>query len=150
MASDSSALPHTHHPSPYRARVSIVSLLFAAWAGPLAWAAQLIANYALAAYPCFSAGVAHAHVLANWRHEWPLLLAINLVALLLSLSGAALSARFWQATRGEHEGEAGHALDAGEGRTRFLALCGLMTGLGFFGAILFNTVGLFLVPQCAG
>ena len=41
-------------------------------------------------------------------------------------------------------------LEAGEGRTRFLAVCGLMSALGFAAAILFNTIAVLTVPPCVG
>ena len=37
--------------------------------------------------------------------------------------------------------------EAGEGRTRFLALWGLMTSIGFLVAIVFSLVGLFVARE---
>ena len=39
-------------------------------------------------------------------------------------------------------------MDAGEGRTRFLAVWGLFTAMVFIVALLANTFSLFLVPIC--
>ena len=39
-------------------------------------------------------------------------------------------------------------VEAGKGRTRFLSLWGLMTSVGFAGAIVFSLVGLLVVPLC--
>jgi hypothetical protein len=42
-----------------------------------------------------------------------------------------------------------HLVEVGEGRSRFLAVCGMVTAGGFFIAIAFNTLSVLLVPLCA-
>jgi len=79
-----------------------------------------------------------------------IVLLLNLLAAAIALAGAGLSYQHWQATRMEQRGDAEHAVESGEGRTRFLALWGVMAGLGFFIGILFNTLALLMVPTCAG
>jgi hypothetical protein len=138
------------HPSPHRDRVDIGWLFFGVFAGPVAWGLQLVINYALAAYPCFPDGSPRVGVLPGWHAAWAIILALNIIAALLALAGAAISHQNWHAAREEHHGPASHALEAGEGRTRFLALCGMMTGFGFFAAIIFNTISVLMVPQCSG
>jgi hypothetical protein len=66
-----------------------------------------------------------------------MLLASDAIALVACASGAFVSWRLWR--RG-----------AGKGRDRFLALWGVMSSLGFFGAILFNVFASILVPPCQG
>jgi hypothetical protein len=39
-------------------------------------------------------------------------------------------------------------IERGEGRTRFLAMCGLMLSIGFFVAITFTSITLLLSPVC--
>jgi hypothetical protein len=48
----------------------------------------------------------------------------------------------------EHKGRSGGVMDAGEGRTRFLAVWGIFISLVFFVATLANTFSLVLVPLC--
>ncbi|MDQ2802823.1 MAG: hypothetical protein M3Y41_09110, partial [Pseudomonadota bacterium] len=63
---------------------------------------------------------------------------------------AAVAWRIWRETRGERPGKTASLLEVGEGRTRFLALVGILMGLGFAIAIVFDTVVLLVVPLCAG
>jgi hypothetical protein len=81
---------------------------------------------------------------------WLANLAINLLAIAVALVASEVSRRSWHATSGEHPGSSEHLLEAGEGRTRFLAMAGWLTGLGFALAIVFDTVALLTVPQCPG
>lgn len=150
MIEDAKAQALARHPSPHRDRVDLSLLLFGVFVGPVAWGIQLIVNYALAVHPCFPGGVARLSLLPGWHAAWPGILVINVIAAILALIGAAISSGHWNATRHEHAGSIGHALEAGEGRSRFLALCGMMTGFGFFAAIVVNTIALSMVPQCAG
>jgi hypothetical protein len=39
-------------------------------------------------------------------------------------------------------------MDVGEGRTRFLAMCGILVGAGFVVAILFTTLTVALASAC--
>jgi hypothetical protein len=78
------------------------------------------------------------------------LIAINLVALAIAALGIFMSWRIWLRTDEEAEGGHSHLINAGEGRTRFLAVWGIWSGVWFFIMIGFNTVALFGVPTCAG
>jgi hypothetical protein len=149
MIENAKAQTLAHHPSPHRDRVAVPLLLFGLALGPVAWGLQLVVNYSLAVQPCFFAGAARTSVMPG-SQSCGAILAINLIAAVLALIGAAVSWRNWGAVHNEYPGSTGHALEAGEGRTRFLALCGMMTGLGFFAAIVFDTIALSMVPQCAG
>lgn len=144
------SIMRAQHPSPHRDRVSLGSLFFGLFAGPVAWGIQLVTNFALASNRCYPDGISRATILPGWQWSSPTILAINIVAAILALIGAAVSYSHWQAVRNEHQGSARQLVEAGEGRTRFLALWGVMTGLGFFVAIIFDTVALSMVPQCAG
>jgi hypothetical protein len=136
------------HPAPLEHRVSSTAMLFAVFAAPAAWLMQLIVNYGLAAHRCFP-------------HDEPLvaglsgstqaaLIAVNLAAITVAFAGGLLARRIWHRTRDEHEGSTHRLLEAGEGRTRFLAMFGQLAGLGFLIATIFDTVALYMVPQCFG
>lgn len=124
-------------------------LLFAVLAGPVAWGLQLLINYALASYPCFPRDVPRVTVAPGWQGAWSIILTLNIIAALLALAGAVISHRKWRAARHEQI-NASSTREAESGRTRFLALCGVMTGCGFLVAIIFNTISVFMVPQCVG
>jgi hypothetical protein len=136
------------HPSSHRDRVGIIAALFGVFGGPFAWALQLNINYALASHACFPHAEARSSVLPGWHGFSWALGTVDIVALGLSLAAAVISWRSWQSTREEHHGGVGTLLEAGEGRTRFLAICGLMSAFGFAAAILFNLIAVLTVPPC--
>lgn len=141
-------MAESSHPSPHRERVGLVATFFGLWAAPAAWAGQLILDYGLTSYSCYPRDFPRTHVIAGWGGIWWGLLAINIAAIIGAAAGTLVSYRDWQATRNEHPGHAGHVLEAGIGRSRFLALLGIMTSLGFLAAIVFDLVVLLVVPLC--
>jgi hypothetical protein len=140
--------PH-EHPAPHRDRVRVLELLGGLAAGPAAWVAQLVVGYGLSSYACYPSDQPYLRAPPpGWRGERPVLLAINLACLVVALAGLWLAHRNWRATRHEKPG-GGHVLLAtGEGRTRFLAGCGMLTAAGFALAILFDTAAVLGAPTC--
>jgi len=123
-----------------------VALIFGISAAPAAWDAQLLFNTAFSGHACYP-----RDVLLNtplWLHLWPILAAISIGAIVISIAGGIVAFRSWWQTREEKPGSGHHLLDAGEGRTRFLAMFGILTSALFLVAILFATAILFLVPLC--
>ncbi|ODR93391.1 hypothetical protein AUC71_05245 [Methyloceanibacter marginalis] len=140
------ALADLEHPAPHRERVLLAALIFGLLAAPLAWALQLVINYAASSYVCFPGDVPHTGV--GEDRVWMILLMVELVALAVAIAGAAVAERSWNTTRHETSGHAQAMVDVGHGRTRFLAMWGLMLSIGFALAIVFSLVGLFMVPLC--
>lgn len=137
------------HPSPHRGRVTVTALLFGLGAGPAAWVVQLLLDYGLSSYACFPADQALEHAPASgWAAERPVLLAINLACLVLALAGLRVAQASWRGARLEKDGGHQVLLATGEGRSRFLALCGILTAIGFSLAILFDTAAIAAVPSC--
>lgn len=137
-------------PSPHRTRVGLTILLLGLIGGPGAWIAQLLASYIVASRVCYPHDQPLHGIGAESALIWSLLLAINVAALVIALLCASVSYRSWRATRAEQPGSTSHLLEVGEGRTRFIAVVGMLAGLGFCLAILFDTVALFVVPPCIG
>jgi hypothetical protein len=144
------SISETQHPAPHRGNVSTFALFAGLFAGPMVWGLQLVINYSLASHACYPGSTPLHDVAPGFHTTRAIVLLLNLLAALVALAGAGLSYQHWRATRLEHHGDAEHAIEAGEGRTRFLALWGVMAGLGFFLGILFNTLALLMVPTCAG
>ena len=135
-------------PSPHRYRASPRLLLFGVVGAGTAWLVQLVVDYGLASHRCFPHDVplTIAQTAGGW--SYPLLTVFNLLAIALAVAAGLVSYRLWHHTRDEHAGSAGHPVTAWEGRTRFLAMCGLLAGIGFLVAIVFDTVAVFTVPRC--
>jgi len=66
----------------------------------------------------------------------------------IALVSLAVAFRAFRGTRGERKDSDGGVMDAGEGRTRFLAVWGIWIGVLFAIAIVFNTVSLFWTDLC--
>jgi len=139
--------PASHpHPSPHRRRVSLAGQLFGVAVGPAAWIAQLVAGYGLSSYACYPGNTPLQSPPDGGEHL--LLLVINLVCLALAGAGLAVSWSSWRRTRDEMPGRAAGMLETGEGRSRFLAICGVLSAAGFAVAILFNLPSALALATC--
>jgi hypothetical protein len=135
------------HPAPHRARAPRWRQFAGVVAGPVAWAVQFNVGYGLTSYACHPGDRALAQVPPDWTATRPAALALAIVAALVSAWGAYISWGIWRAARQE---KSGHLLEAGEGRTRFLGVWGVITSLGFLAAILFDAVMIVGAPACRG
>ncbi len=144
MATDTR--PAMKHPAPSRNRVGIGLLSFCLAAPPLAWSIQSIAGYGISSAACYPGDTPRTLPLFAGMSQ--LLFCINGVALAISACAVLLAHRNWRKTREESGGEAARLIERGEGRTRFLAMCGLMLSIGFFVAITFTSITLLLSPVC--
>jgi hypothetical protein len=134
------------HPAPHRHRVGLAALFFGLAAAPTAWNAQLLISVALSAHACYPRDVPLA--LPIWSNLWWILLAIGLAGVVVAIVGGLVSFRNWRLTFDEAAGSAHHLLDRGEGRTRFIAMFGILTSFLFALGLLFATAAVFLVPLC--
>jgi hypothetical protein len=134
------------HPAPQRNRVGLAALLFGIAAAPAGWNAQLLLSVALSGHACYP----RARLLSVplWGNLWWILLAISIFGIVLAIAGGAVAGRSWRRTHTESPGSAHHLLDRGEGRTRFMAMCGMLTSAVFLLALVFGTAAFFLVPMC--
>jgi hypothetical protein len=133
--------PASHRPAPHPA--SVWALLFALAAGPAGWILQLVLDYGLSGYACYvGAGPRAAVSPTGWMGERAVLIGLNLAGLVLAVLGGLIAYRAWRAAR------TGGANPARDGRTRFMALCGVFSATGFGAAILFNTLEPFVVSTC--
>ena len=123
-------------PAPETREPRFLLLLFGAAAAPLAWLGHMMLSYGLTAKLCYPAD--HPVMLAQTGWLFGALMLFDLVAVVLCGTGGIVSWRAWRRMR------------AGAGRNRFLALWGLMSGLWFAAAILFNVVASLMVPLCRG
>jgi hypothetical protein len=138
--------PPESHPSAGRDRTHLAALLYGLIAAPCAWlTAQIFCSglasrachpkYEPLAVPAFS-GTAFAHALAF------------LLSGAVCASGALVAYSAWRRTRGEHRGGSQTLMEVGEGRSRFMALAGLLTSIGFLLAVAFSIPAAILVPLC--
>ena len=137
--------PNTHKTS---APPSKAAQLFGVAAGPVLWNAQLIAGYAVSAYPCFHGGISRAVVLPGWEHSWVAPFVVSLVAIALTLGAFAVAWRAvtWARAQSFEDELRTRAI----ARTRALGIAGLMSSGLFVIATVFTLVALLGTPQCSG
>jgi hypothetical protein len=140
----------SHHPAPHADRVKLHESFYALFGGPIAWFLQLCGGYALASQPCFIEGTRAAAPLVSASWTWPAMIALMVTAVLVSLIALFVSWRAFTRTRNEAQGDQHHLMETGAGRTRFLALWGMVLGSGFAIATAFTAVGFMTLPRCAG
>jgi len=146
------------HPAPQRGNVALWTLWFGFLGAPLGWTLQTLANTAVASHGCFpQLFPLHEPSTGGLRG---ILFVISLVAIVAGVAALAMSWSTWRRTSGEHQehsgaGSHGHtpgtaALETGEGRTRFMALAGVLTSVVFLIVILAHTAAVFVVLPCNG
>jgi hypothetical protein len=123
---------------------------FALFGGPLAWFVQMNVGFALASEPCFSDGerTVLPHFMPDWT--WKAMIAVTIIACAIGLLAALISWRAYARTQDEEAGDHRRVLEMGSGRTRFLALWGVMLGAGAAIATALTAVAFFVLPRCAG
>jgi hypothetical protein len=135
--------------APRKTTKAVAVQLFAVFGAPAAWSLQLIVNFALAAEACFPNDTPLAQPDPKLAWDRPALIAINLLALAMASLAAFAAVRLWRRSKqGLTSNE--DPMATAQGRSHFMAACGLLTGFGFIAAILFNTVAAVGVPQCSG
>lgn len=127
------------HPSPSKREVPVWRIIAGLALSPSAFLMQVIASYGVAANGC-DAGAA--------PKLW--LMAINLVALAATIAGMTIAIANFRATRDEKEGGQKRLQEVGEGRSRFLAYCGLCASAIFGLAVIVQLTAIFTLSACLG
>ncbi len=148
MSADHAAL--SHHPAPQRERVGAFASAFGLLGGPGAWFVQLCAGFAMSSWPCFPMDQRRSSPLDGYGWTHAAIDIICVAAVVTALAAAYTGWRLLQLTRAEMRGDHRHLMDTGTGRTRFLALWGLVGGTGFAVAAALTGIALFILPRCGG
>jgi hypothetical protein len=148
MASDIIPYSLSRHPAPHRERVTLWAILYGLFIGAIVWAGHLMLNYGLATRACYPGETPLARQDSGAGWAGPLVLAIDVITLCLIASGFWISYRNWVVTGEESEGHHHHLMEVGEGRTRFLGICGMAFAVIFFLITLTDTISLAMVPLC--
>jgi hypothetical protein len=125
-------------------QVGKTPLLLALLAAPVAWSLHLLLNYGFTSHYCFPGLTLHGPAGLGWL--WPVTIAIDLIAIAICVLAALLSYRNWREAPRVLPVDA--EVETGEGRSRFLALWGMMTSALLAAAIIFDFVGLWVLPLC--
>ena len=137
----------TPHPAPHRERTRLFWLWFGIFAAPVAWNLQLLFASAIAGHVCYPAmdplgPQVGAHL--GWLFG-----LIDLIGIAIAIAALVVSIVHWARVREEKHGTGRHLLDQGEGRTRFMAMLGILNSCLFLVALLFASAHLFFFPLCS-
>jgi len=158
MSTDRVQDPAAHaatHPAPARGRVGAGALWFGLAGGFVAWSLMTLANLSVASHSCYPQ--LFPLVQPSVPGTRGITFGISLVAIVVCVAATATSWRSWRATREEHQETTGagkahapeHALlETGEGRTRFMALAGVLASGTFVLVSLVHAASIFLVTPC--
>jgi hypothetical protein len=128
------------HPAPARARVSWLIVAIGLFVAPAAWLVQLNASVVLGSKQCRGEP-------AGWHLA---IVAVGIAAAVLALVALASAASAWSRTHAEGPGDHHAALTSGHGRTRFLALSGIIFSCMFLVAVIFALFVPWMVGACSG
>jgi DUF917 family protein len=136
------------HPSPARGAVGLVSLWFGLGGGAAAWSVLTIVNYAIASQQCYPRMAPLALPMMGARNLSMVLFATSGAAIVIGVIATIVAFRSWRRTSNESGGSTHWALETGEGRTRFMAVSGLMASAVFLLAIIVETISIVTVHPC--
>ena len=138
------------HAAPRRHKVALPLLAFGLFGGALAWALQLISNYALMAHFCYPDDTPIAA--PTFGGVRALSIVISAVLLVVAVLALAVAIHSWTVTRDEarvkHTSAHHETAEVGEGRTRFLAMAGILVSGIFVYGVLMAGVPLISMPIC--
>jgi hypothetical protein len=124
-----------------------VAKLFAGMVvAPLAWALEMLVGYTLAAHACYPADVALAA--PTWANLRMTIEGVSIALWLLLFVGVAIAWSNWKATRRQSNVDPHRMVQSGDGRPRFMALCGVIVSGLFTIVLLFTSIGILWVPTC--
>jgi hypothetical protein len=146
MDAHSPALAAAGHPAPRRHRASLAALWFGLFGAPLAWSVQELVNTPVVGHACFPRSEPLAS--PSFHATVGFALGVSVAMALVALAALLTAASTWRAVRRGHPGEHAALLDVGEGRTRFMALAGVLLGAVFLLGIVMHAIPLFILPPC--
>ena len=126
------------HPAPQRADVPLWRLLSALLLAPAAFSTQVLADYIVASEGC-----------TLGQRPAPVLIAITAITFAAAIVGFAMSVTLWRKIGHETGGGSGRAAEVGEGRTRFIVLCALVSSSVFALAAVLDVTNVLVLGQCA-
>ena len=88
--------------------------------------------------------------LSSMEWTWLAMVLSTAAALAIALFALLVSWRVFRRTKEEASGGAAQLIELGAGRTRFLALWGVLLGIGFALATAITALAFFTLPRCAG
>lgn len=131
----------TYSTPPEDARLPVgFALAFAVFGAPIAWALQLVLNYALSAHACFPINI--PLMTPVWGGLFWMLIGIDMAAMIVAGGAFLVALGQWRAWRGASRA------NIGERRNRYIAQWAILISTLFSIAVIFTIVMLFIEPVC--
>ena len=143
----SSDAPATAHPAPRRHRAGTAALWFGLFGGPAAWSVQELVNTPVVGHACYPAVERLAQPTIGGLPALPLV--VSIATALVAAAALWTAAAAWRSVRRGHPGEHGTLLEIGEGRTRFMALSGILLACVFLFGIVMHAIPILFLPPCS-
>ena len=137
----------SHHPARHADKLSSAMAAFMLLTPPLAWLVQLCIGAAATSWSCFPRDIRLMAPMPGYRLT---ALLVLLGCALLSAISTIVSLRKLAEVKDEEHGSHRRLADRGMGRTRFIALWGVILGVSFTVATLLHLAAFVLVPPCVG
>jgi hypothetical protein len=134
------------HPAPQRHHVGLPALWFGLFGASAAWAAELITNYALMGHFCFPRDTPLAS--PTFGGVRALAIVIDAVLLIVGVCALLVALHSWNATRYRRNDEHHEVAEIGEGRTRFMAMAGILVSGIFVYGLLMAGIPVIAMPVC--
>lgn len=115
---------------------------------PVAWSLQQLINPPIFAHGCFPHDLPLGESL--WSNVRGVTTMVEVIAVVACAAAGWVSWLNWRRSREEKPGSGHHLIEAGDGRTRFMAMVGLICSGLFLIAVLFATAMPYMVPLCSG
>ena len=136
---------HTEHPAPNRGEASLLALWTGLALGPAAWFVQLTLETMLLSNACYPGDVAFVGALPGL---YAVVLVIDMVALAVVALAALVAWRTWRRTVREKSGGGHRLMASGDGRTRFMAMSGMIASGMMAMAVIYALISHALLRGC--
>lgn len=133
------------HPSPHREKTSLLALWTGLALAPLAWFVQLAIETPLLSQACYPRDEPYQGALPGLSL---VMLAVDAVSLAVAVAGFIVAWRTWRRTAREKPGKGERLLASGDGRSRFMAMAGMLTSGLVATAMLYVGVTHLLLRGC--
>lgn len=124
------------------------ALWFGLLGAPVAWCLQELINVSLAGHACYPHDMPLAVPL--FEHLIGISVGVEAVAFAVCIAAGAVAFAGWRKTRDEKPGDAHQLLGGGDGRTRFMAMAGIMTSGLFAVGTALAALNLAAISPCGG
>jgi hypothetical protein len=133
------------HPSPHRERTSLLALWTGLALAPLAWFIQLSIETPLLSQACYPRDEPYQGALPGLSL---VVLAVDAISLVVAVVGLLVAWRTWRRTAHEVPGKGARLLASGDGRSRFMAMAGILASGLVVTAMLYVGVTHLLLRGC--